>query len=147
MIGMDILQPMVALMAWTLIMLVWLYATRIPAMVRGKVDPEKLAQDPETTLDKVLPRQVQWKAQNYNHLHEAPTLFYAACLVLAIVGWGDGLNLWLAWTYVALRVVHSLVHATVNVIRLRFALFILSSLVLAALIVHAGMAVFHPSQF
>jgi hypothetical protein len=142
MIGMDILKPVVALAAWTMVMWLWMYATRIPAMSAAKVDPDQLAKDPEATLDKLLPPQVQWKAHNYNHLHEAPTVFYAVAISLAILGEGDGLNATLGWAYVALRVIHSLVQAAVNKVTVRFAVFALSSLVLIALIVHAAIAVF-----
>ena len=142
MIGMDILRPVVALAAWTMVMWLWMYATRIPAMSRLKVDPDSLARDPDARLDKLLPPEVQWKAHNYNHLHEAPTVFYAIAIVLAIVGQGDGLNAKLGWAYVSLRIIHSLVQATVNKVIVRFALFALSSLVLLALVVHAAMAVF-----
>ncbi|MBO9602469.1 MAG: MAPEG family protein [Novosphingobium sp.] len=142
MTGMGILQPVVALAAWTMVMWLWMYATRIPALSKAGVDPDRLANDPEVTLDRVLPPAVQWKAHNYNHLHEAPTVFYAIAILLAIVGQGDGLNAWLGWAYVALRVIHSLVQATVNRVVLRFSIFVLSSLVLIALILHAGMAVF-----
>jgi hypothetical protein len=138
---MDILQPVVALAAWTMVMWLWMYATRIPAMNAAKVDPDRLARDPEARLDKLLPPEVQWKAHNYNHLHEAPTVFYAVAIVLAIVGQGDGLNGQLGWAYVALRIVHSLVQATVNKVIVRFFVFALSSLVLIALIVRAAMAV------
>jgi len=142
MIGMDILQPVVALAGWTMVMWVWMYATRIPAMSAAKVDPDSLANDPDATLDKLLPPKVQWKAHNYNHLHEAPTVFYAVAIVLAIVGHGDGLNAQLGWAYAGLRVLHSLVQATVNKVMVRFAIFALSSLVLMALVVHAAIAVF-----
>ena len=142
MIGMDILQPVVALTAWTMVMWVWMYATRLPAMVALNVDPDSLARDPEARLDKLLAPQVQWKAHNYNHLHEAPTVFYAVAIVLAIVGQGDGLNALLGWLYVAARVVHSLVQATVNKVTVRFAVFVVSSLLLVALIVHAALALF-----
>ena len=142
MIGMDILQPAVALMGWTMVMWLWMYATRIPAMMKLNVEPDSLAHDPDVTLDKVLPPQVQWKAHNYNHLHEAPTVFYAVAIVLAIIGQGDGLNAWLGWAYFGLRVLHSLIQATVNRVTLRFAVFVLSSLVLIALIIHAALALF-----
>ena len=140
--GMAILQPAVALMVWTMVMWAWMYATRLPAMQKAKVDPDSLARDPDASLDRMLPREVQWKAHNYNHLHEAPTLFYAVAIVLAYVGHGEGFNVTLAWAYVGLRVVHSLLQATVNKVALRFALFALSSLVLAALIVQAAVVVF-----
>lgn len=142
MIGMDILQPVVALAAWTMVMWAWMYATRIPAMIAAKVEPDSLARDPEARLDRLLPPQVQWKAHNYNHLHEAPTVFYAVAIVLAITGEGDGYSAVLGWTYVAARVVHSLVQAIVNRVTLRFAVFVFSSLVLVALIVRAALAVF-----
>ena len=141
MIGMAILQPVVALTAWTFVMWVWMYATRIPALSSAGVDPDSLVLGPDSSLDAVLPPQVQWKAHNYNHLHEAPTVFYAVAIVLSIVGAGDGLNAQLAWGYVALRVVHSLVQATVNRVQVRFFIFALSSLVLMALVVRAATVV------
>ncbi len=142
MIGMAILQPVVALAAWTMLMWAWMYATRLPAMRAARLDPNALANDPEMTLDRALPPQVQWKAHNYNHLHEAPTVFYAVAIVLAIVGAGDGYNAYLGWLYVALRVVHSLVQATINRVVLRFAIFAVSSLVLIVLIARAAFALF-----
>lgn len=137
-----ILQPVVALMAWTMVMWLWMYATRIPAMNAVKLDPDSLAQDPTRTLDDILPAQVQWKAHNYNHLHEAPTLFYAVCLLLVVAGQGNGMSAQVAWAYVGLRVVHSLVQVTVNKVMLRFVLFALSSVALMALIYHAARVVF-----
>ncbi len=142
MVGMGILQPVVALAVWTMVMWVWMYATRIPALSATKVDPDALVRDPDKTLDKVLPPQVQWKAHNFNHLHEAPTVFYAIAITLAIVGKGDGLAAQLGWAYVALRVIHSLVQATVNKVTLRFLIFALSSFVLMALIALAAIAIF-----
>lgn len=142
MIGMGTLQPIVALAAWTMIMWLWMYATRLPAMTAAKVDPDSLVNGPKVSLDSVLPPQVQWKAHNYNHLHEAPTVFYAIALLLALIGQGDGLNAMLAWAYVGLRVLHSLVQVTINKVLLRFGLFALSSLCLMALILQAAMAVF-----
>ena len=142
MVGMDILQPVIALAAWTMVMWAWMYATRIPAMNRAKLSDEELSTLTHAKLDAALPPQVQWKAYNYNHLHEAPTVFYAVAIVLAIIGQGDGINASLGWAYVALRVVHSLVQATVNKVMARFAVFVLSSLVLIALIVQPAVALF-----
>lgn len=141
-VGMAILQPVVALAAWTMVMWFWLYGTRIPAMNAAKVDPEELAEDPSVSLDNLLPPQVQWKAHNYNHLHEAPTVFYAVAIVLAIIGQGDGLNGQIGWAYVGFRVVHSLVQATVNKLSLRFGLFALSTFCLMFLVARAAMALF-----
>lgn len=143
MIGMDILQPVVALLAWTMVMWVWMYATHIPAMVKAGIDAKGMVGSTGASLRAQLPDTVSWKADNYNHLHEAPTLFYAVAIVLAIIGQGDGFNTTLAWAYVAFRVLHSIVQATWNKVAVRFALFALSSLALMALILHAGIAVFH----
>ena len=143
MIGMDILQPVVALAIWTMVMWVWMYATRIPAMSKApEIDTANLTGGTGKDLDSILPPSVQWKAHNYNHLHEAPTVFYAVAIVLAIIGQGDGTNALLAWIYVGLRVAHSLVQVTANKVMVRFVLFALSSLVLIALIFHASVAVF-----
>ena len=140
MIGMDILQPALVLAAWTMVMWAWMYATRIPAMRQARLDPNELSKAGTGKLDALLPAQVQWKAHNYNHLHEAPTVFYAVAITLAIVGQGDGYNLWLGWLYVAARIAHSLVQATINRVVLRFAIFAVSSLVLIVLIVRAALA-------
>jgi hypothetical protein len=142
MIGMDILQPVVVLAAWTMVMWVWLYATRIPALNAAKVDLTAMTGGTGKDVDALLPPNVQWKAHNYNHLHEAPTAFYAVAIVLAIVGAGDGMNAKIAWAYVALRIVHSLIQVTVNKVMLRFTAFALSSLALMALVLHAAMVVF-----
>ena len=123
MIGMTILQPVVALAAWTMIVWVWMYVTRIPAMSAAKIDSKTLVGGTGRTLDEVLPAKVQWVAHNYNHLHEAPTVFYAVALVLAIIGAGDGLNTTIAWAYAGLRVVHTLVQVLGNRVMVRFAVF------------------------
>jgi hypothetical protein len=85
---------------------------------------------------------VRWKADNYDHLLQQPTLFYAVALVLSLTRADDGLNTGLAWAYVALRVLHSLVQATINVIMIRFAVFAVATLVLLALAVRAALVVF-----
>jgi hypothetical protein len=129
-----------ALVLWSLVMWAWLYATRIPAVRAAKapMPPEMTAAD----LNALLPARVRWKADNYNHLMEQPTLFYATALVLALAGADGPLNLGLAWAYVGLRVVHSLVQALTNIILVRFAVFMVASLVLLALAVRATLAVF-----
>lgn len=123
-----------------MVMWAWMYATRLPAMfaMRMKLDPTA----PRGEQMNQLPASVRWKADNYNHLMEQPTLFYAITLSLALLGQGDGVNLQLAWGYVGLRVVHSLLQALINKIQVRFTLFFLSSLLLLGLIANALRAVF-----
>ncbi len=137
----DILHPVVALAVWTMVMWIWMYVTRIPAMTAAKVDPDSLVEQGAKKLSDLLPAKVQWKADNYNHLHEAPTVFYAVALVLAFVGQGNGLNATIAWAYVFLRVIHSIFQATTNKVMIRFIIFALSSLALMALVLHAYLAV------
>ncbi|MFN3818560.1 MAPEG family protein [Blastomonas sp.] len=138
----SILQPVVILLAWTMVMWLWMYVTRIPAMQKAKIDVANLKGGTGKDLDAILPAEVQWKAHNYNHLLAEPTIFYAVCLVLAIIGHGEGMNLAIAWFYVALRIAHSLVQATVNRVAVRFFLFALSSLSLIVLIFHAAIPIF-----
>jgi len=143
MIGMEILQPLAVLAGWTMIVWWWMYFTRIPAMNKAQIDVKNLTGGTGKNLDDVLPGSVQWVAHNYNHLHEAPTVFYAVALALAMIGQGDGMNATIAWVYVGLRIAHTLVQATFNKVALRFLLFALSSLALMALVLHLLLALFH----
>lgn len=132
----PMLAPVVVLVAWSLVMWLWMYATRIPAMrrLRTPMDPRL----PKEETVGALPPEVRWKADNYNHLMEQPTIFYAVALALAVADMsagdaGSGMNIILAWFYVILRIIHSLVQATVNVILVRFAIFSLATLCLIGL--------------
>jgi hypothetical protein len=118
----------------------WMYATRIPAIQKAKLPMDPLAPRGEQMAK--LPAQVRWKADNYNHLMEQPTVFYAVAVSLAVLGAGGGTNATLAWVYVGLRVLHSLVQSLVNKIEARFGVFVLSSLVLIALTINAARLVF-----
>lgn len=139
----PILQPVVALVIWTMIIWLWMYVTRIPAMGKAKIDIGTAVGGKPSDLDDVLPPETQWKAHNYNHLLTEPTLFYVICVVLVLAGMGHGLNLVIAWIYVGLRVLHSLIQVTTNQIKFRFPVFALSSLCIIALTIHAAIAVFH----
>lgn len=125
--GMNVLTPMLALVCWTIVMWFWMYATRLPAMKKAGIDPAKMKEGGE--LD-VLPRKVRQIADNYNHLHEQPVLFYAMVVYAHLAGTGDGLMIALAWIYVGFRVAHSLWQSLVNFIPVRFGLFTLASLAL-----------------
>ena len=122
-------MPVLTLVAWTLVMWVWMYATRIPAMKAAGIDPQDAAY-PGTWAHRLRPG-VRSVADNYNHLHEQPTIFYAVMFFAALTGGGDATSLRLAWAYVLLRVVHSLVQATINRVIVRFSIFALATLALA----------------
>jgi hypothetical protein len=133
----PLLAPIVALVAWSLVMLIWLAVKRAPFMKsRAAIPNGARGQD-------VPPGPHNWPAHNYAHLMEQPTLFYAIVLTLVVMGFDAPFNVWLAWAYVALRVIHSVVQSTVNVVRWRFLLFALSTVCLLALTLHAAMALMH----
>ncbi len=137
----PILAPAAVLIAWSMIMWGWLLVTRIGSFKGAGVDLKTTKKGARgSDLEAVLPPEVMWKAHNYNHLMEQPTLFYAVVMVLALSGFGDGLNAQLAWGYTLLRIAHSLWQATINTVPVRFLLFMLSSVCLIALSVHALMA-------
>ncbi|MCY1671862.1 MAPEG family protein [Novosphingobium sp. SL115] len=132
----PILTPAAVLVLWTMVMLLWMGFTRLPAIAKmgglAKAKPGGRGQD----LEGVLPDQINWKSHNYAHLMEQPTLFYAAVVILAIMGAGQ-LDVTLAWAYVVIRIVHSIWQATVNRLPVRFTLFLLSSLCLIVLAIRA----------
>ena len=133
----NLLTPVLALVAWSLVVWFWMYATRIPAMQKSGLDPQD-ARFPGSLS--VLPDSARQVADNYNHLMEQPTLFYALIFYLQLSGQTDGTNVALAWAYVAFRIVHSLVQGTINRVAIRFLVFAVSSLVLIALCVRALLA-------
>ena len=136
----PILAPVVALASWTIVMLIWGLLARGGEMKRVGIDLMTIRGSTPGNMDGVLADTAQWKMHNYNHLTEQPTLFYAICIVIALTGTGAGLNAALAWSYVGLRVAHSLVQGTSNIIRYRVTLFVLSTLVLVGLAVQAALS-------
>lgn len=135
----QILAPAAVLVVWTMIMLFWMAGVRLPALKKAGIDlgarPGGRGQD----LEGQIAPQIQWPAHNYMHLMEQPTVFYAAVVILAIMGAG-ALDVALAWTYVVLRIIHSVWQATVNKVPVRFTLFLLSSLALLTLAIRAVIA-------
>ena len=139
----PILIPVVALVAWSLLMMLWMFAVRSRAMRNAGISLKGRVGSRGAQLDGVVEDSAQWKSHNYNHLMEQPTLFYAIAITLALMDFGGGPNYWLAWGYVVFRILHSIVQATVNVVIYRFALFMLASLCLMALTLHAGLKILH----
>ncbi len=140
----PLLPPVVALVAWTLVIMAWMAVTRFAAFKQMGVTVWTVPRGSRgANMEGKAPDEVMWKAHNYTHLLEQPTIFYAIALALALMNMGDGINLWLAWGYVGLRVVHSLVQTTVNVVAYRFAIFALASLCLLGMTIHAGLRILH----
>ena len=133
-----ILQPVIALGLWTGVMMLWMYATRIPAMNKAGIDPQDAAQPGTMTL----PSEVSRISDNYNHLFEQPTLFYAIAISIAVLGHSDQTAVTCAWSFVVLRVVHSLIQSTVNLVMLRFGVFALSWVALLIMTVREALVIF-----
>ena len=136
----QLLQPLIALVLWSFVMWAWMYATRIPAITKMKMKLDPNA--PAGSQMAKLPPHVRWKADNYNHLMEQPTIFYAIVLALSAMGELGSAVVVASWAYVALRVAHSLVQALFNKIEVRFALFFLSNIPLAFLTFKAAATAF-----
>jgi hypothetical protein len=136
----HLFAPVIALVCWSLAMTAWMYATRIPAIVKHRIvyDPYR----PNAEFHAQIPPRTRWKADNLDNLMEQPTLFYAVALTLALLGADTLSAIVLAWAYVAIRVVHSIVQATVNTVAIRFPVFVAGTLVLLALTVQAALRVF-----
>lgn len=127
----EMLAPAAVLIAWSLIMLVWMGSARLPAMKRmGGGLANSKAGGRGQDLEGVLDDRINWKSHNYTHLMEQPTLFYAVSLIVALLGPATG-DVWAAWAYVVLRIVHSLWQSLVNTVPLRFLLFMASTAALA----------------
>jgi hypothetical protein len=135
-----LVAPVLFLAFWTMLIQIWMFYLRIPALFKAAKDGKTYEshQPPSVRLEVLgsLPAEVRWKADNYVHLHEQPTVFYAVALAGAIMGQSTGLNVALAWGYVGFRIVHSLWQCLVNKIPVRFVLFASSSLCLLGLIVN-----------
>ena len=135
----QMLAPAAVLVAWSLVMLFWMAGTRLPAMKGagggpGEAKPGGRGQD----LEGVLPDSVNWKAHNYAHLMEQPTVFYPTVVIIALLGAAAG-DVLAAWIYVGLRIVHSVYQATINKVPVRFLIFLLSTFALIYLAFRAVM--------
>lgn len=141
----PILAPVVALVAWTLVVMVWMVIARFAYFRRNGVTLGKLPRGSRGPNLDANPdaAEAQWKSHNYNHLMEQPTIFYAIALTLALMDFGGGINTWLAWGYVGFRILHSIVQSTVNIVLYRFTIFALSTVCLLGLTVHAGARILH----
>ena len=136
----EILRPALLLAGWTLVITTWMFVTRIPTMAKLEIDPQDAADT--SRLRDLLPPEVQRVADNYNHLFEQPTLFYAVALIIAVIGAVDEIHVACAWAFVGLRVVHSCIQATINIVPIRFGIFLIAWIALAVMILRALVFVF-----
>ena len=133
----KMLAPAAVLVLWSMVMMLWMTATRLSAFGKAKIDLSKAPPGGRgERLNGVLPEKVMWKSHNFSHLMEQPTIFYPAVIILAVMG-ATATDVGLAWAYVAIRIVHSLWQSLVNRIPVRASLFFASSLFLVLLALRA----------
>ncbi|KAH6615335.1 membrane-associated, eicosanoid/glutathione metabolism protein [Boeremia exigua] len=142
-VGLDrtrLLKPLIVLAGWTFVQEAWMYATRLPAISKYGVKP-----DQETISEEMktkIPVEVRRIADNFNHLHEQPTVFYSVAIALTLLGDNHEYTYLAAWGYTGLRIVHSLFQSLVNKVFTRFYIFVTSSFVLAGLTGRAATLLF-----
>lgn len=122
------LLPVLALLVWTFLIWILMYIRRIPAMNAISKRTQDFIDDPK--LGEKLPASARWAADNHNHLHEQPTLFYALMFCIYLMDKTSPLICACAWGYVGLRVLHSCVQVSKNLVLIRFSLYALASLLL-----------------
>jgi hypothetical protein len=135
-----ILQPVFVVALLSMVMAIWMYITRVSAMKKLRIHPQK-GKDTSKLKD-LLPEEVTRISNNYNHLFEQPTLFYAVAISIAVLGHVDVIHIYSAWAYAILRILHSIVQATVDIVMLRFSIFIGSWIALSIMIIHEAIKLF-----
>lgn len=130
----PLIAPMLSLIGLTLVVWLYMYWCRIGYLLRHKIPAQRL-QTPEQ-VNQLLPVEINAPSNNLKNLFEMPVLFYALCLLLISQNQLSAWQSLLAWLYVGLRVLHSLIHCTLNHVMLRFISYLLSNLLLLALFDH-----------
>jgi hypothetical protein len=116
----SIFAPFFAMIALTFLVWVYMYARRIPFIIRSKLTPEQLS---PVELARLSPPAVANPSDNLKNLFELPTVFYALVLFLYVTNHVDTRYVLAAWLFVGFRVLHSAVHCTFNFVPLRFWLY------------------------
>ena len=129
---MDILHPMLAMIALAGLLIVVLLASRLSRVIKNWGNLQH-AEHSEVSRPQ-LPRPLRLITENYNHIFEQPTLFFATCAYIYMAGQTDALNVGLAWAYVGLRMLHTITQVTSNNVTLRVSFFATSSVSLVAMI-------------
>ena len=130
-ISTALLQPVIVLGLWSVVMMVVTIASRVSYMSNLDIAPEEAKHTSDISSN--LPSNVRQIGDNYNHLHEQPTVFYAVAIAVALSGHGEGVQVLLAWAYVILRIIHSLIQSIYNNVMHRFIVFFISGILIGAM--------------
>jgi hypothetical protein len=128
-----IFKPMAAMFALTALVWAYMYTRRLHYILSNRIDPQRLA-TPEA-MQAAIPPHIHNASNNLRNLFELPVIFYATCLVIYLMQAVDMLHFYLAWAFVVLRGVHSLVHCSVNLVSFRFTAYMLASICLWVMVV------------
>jgi hypothetical protein len=132
-----IFAPFFSMMFLTLVVWFYMYSRRIPFIQKSKMNPNLLT---PAELARISPPAVANPSDNLKNLLELPTLFYALALYLYITNNADSGYLVAAWIFVGFRILHSAVHCTINIVILRFWLYLISTLALWFMVIRAAMS-------
>lgn len=120
----QIFSPVYTLMILTMVVWIYMYAKRIPFINSLQIKPNQIT---PAELSRLSPPAVSNPSDNLKNLFEIPVIFYALAVILYVTNQVDSFYLWASWVFVLLRVLHSAVHCTINIVMLRFALYAISS--------------------
>lgn len=135
----QVFGPVLATMLLTIVVWIYMYAKRIPFINSLNLRPEEIT--PHLLAERSPPA-VSNPSDNLKNLFEVPILFYAVSVYLYVTGAVDQTYVAAAWAFFALRLLHSAIHCTVNIVMLRFAVYALSSLCVFFMIVRAAISYF-----
>ena len=130
-ISTALLQPVIVLGLWSVVMMVVTISVRVSYMSNLDISPEEAKHTSDVAHK--LPSNIRQIGDNYNHLHEQPTVFYAVAIAIALSGHGEGIQVQLAWAYVILRIIHSLIQSIYNNVMHRFIVFFISGILIGAM--------------
>ena len=138
--GAEIFVPFFGMLLLTLVVWAVMYVRRLRYIVGHRIDSQDLT-TPEKGA-KLIPEKIHWPAYNFRNLFELPVVFYALCVYLFVTDNVDDAFLVSAWIFFGFRIVHSTIHCTVNIVKLRFATYMIGALVLWFMVLRAALRVF-----
>jgi len=142
--GSEIFVPFFGMLLLTLVVWIFMYVRRLAYIVGHRIDSQDLT-TPEKGA-KIIPEKIHWPAYNFRNLFELPVIFYALCIYLYVTGKVDAVYVTSAWVFLALRVAHSAIHCSVNIVKLRFAAYMIGAVALWFMVLRAAFGIFAGSM-
>lgn len=127
--------PFFGMMILTFLVWIYMYIRRLSWIANNKPDPVTLS-TPEK-LAQTLPEHINYASYNLKNLFELPVLFYAVCLYLMCTDVVDEVHIICAYVFLSFRILHSLIHCTINFVPARFVTYLIASIALWTMIVRS----------